>query len=71
MEQASKFFLQSKTILGLALTAFVTFAPYLGLSFGQDDANLVSANIDKIIEAVGILLATWGRVTASGPLALK
>ena len=67
----SKFWLQSKTILGAILMTIVTFAPIIGLNFTADDAALVTEQVDKIVQAISIALVVWGRVTASKALSVK
>ena len=66
----TKWFATSTTVIGLVLTALVTFAPMIGLSFSADDAQLVSANIDKVLQGVFLLVSMWGRIRAAQPLSL-
>ncbi len=65
-----KFFLKSKTIIGVLMMLITNLGPFIGISFGAEDAAMVSANIDAIITAVGALLATWGRATANTSIKL-
>ena len=66
----SKFFLQSKTILGILLMALTNLGPLFGISFTEGDAAMVREQIDAIITAVGALIATWGRATANSSIRL-
>jgi hypothetical protein len=74
----SKFFLKSMTIWGLIIAAVPTLAKFLGYDMAPDEAQAVAqagesllAHVDGLIEAVGIVLAAWGRVRASGNLTMK
>lgn len=60
--------LKSKTILGILITAFVSLAPELGWSFSEADGEFIMDGVDQAIEAVGLVLATWGRLTAEAKL---
>jgi len=66
-----KFFLQSKTVIGILLTAFVGLAPMIGLNLTADDTALVSSVVDKALEVVGLVLAMYGRFVATQPLSIK
>ena len=65
-----KFFLKSKTIIGILLAAAVGIAPELGLSFGEDSAAMISAEMDKIIQALSLLFSVFGRFKATGSVTL-
>ncbi len=65
-----KFFLKSKTILGVLIMVTTNLGPLVGLSFGADDAAMVTADIDAILTALGGLLATYGRVKAKSSLSI-
>lgn len=67
----TKFFLQSKTILGAVLIALAMVAPVFGVDFKADDANVIMANLDTIAQSVGLLMVVWGRVTASLPVSIS
>lgn len=62
----NKFFLKSKTIIGVILSVLPALLPALGISFSADDAQMVSSNIDAVIQAVGAALALYGRFAAGG-----
>ena len=66
-----KFFLQSKTVAGILLTAFVALAPQFGLSFTNDDSALVSSLVDALIQAATLALALFGRFKATSTLKVK
>lgn len=62
----NKFFLKSKTIIGVILSALPALLPALGITFSADDAQLVSSGVDALIQAVGAVLAVYGRFAAGG-----
>lgn len=62
----NKFFLKSKTIIGVLLSIAPTLLPALGLSFSVEDGQMISAGVDAIIQAVGAVLAVYGRFAAGG-----
>jgi hypothetical protein len=66
--ESKKFILGSKTILGLLMTAIVIFAPYLGLSFSEQEGILFTQLIDLLLTGFGLGLAGVGRVVADKPL---
>lgn len=61
-----KFFLKSKTILGVILSVLPTLLPALGINFGADDAQMINATLDSLVQAAGALLAVYGRFKAGG-----
>jgi hypothetical protein len=63
-----KWFLQSKTIIGVLIMLLVQLAPLLGFQFTNEDGEQVIKHLDAILTAIGALLAIWGRWTASEPL---
>jgi len=65
-----KFFLKSKTIIGVIVTVLPTLLPALGVSFSAEDAQLISSTGDAIIQAVGALLAVYGRFVAKDDIGL-
>jgi uncharacterized membrane protein len=68
----SKFFLQSKTIIGAILVVAPMLAPLLGITFTEEDAGVIRANLDQILSALGVLMVVWGRVATDGsPLRLS
>ena len=66
-----KFFLKSKTIIGILLTLIVSLAPAIGLTFGTDDAHLISELWDKIAIVASAGMAVIGRFTAKSSLKVK
>lgn len=66
-----KFFLKSRTVIAILLTAFVALAPELGISFSEDDSALVSDVVDAIIQAVTLAAALVGRFLADRPLTVR
>jgi len=70
----SKFFLQSKTIIGALLIALSMIAPVLGIEFTAAEADTllqkIGLLIDSSLEIVGLILVVWGRVTAVQPVSL-
>ncbi len=65
-----KFFLQSRTIIAAILMLVVQLGPLIGVSFGADDAAVVTEQIDAIITSALALIAMWGRVKAESTLVL-
>jgi hypothetical protein len=70
-----KTFLKSKTIWGIFITFLGSMLPALGLDFGPElvgeiqvaGDNAISAT-QALVEAFGIFLAIWGRLTATTTL---
>jgi len=60
-----KFFLKSKTILGVILAALPTILPIVGVSWGANDGQLVSDGWDAAIQLAGAITAIIGRFKAS------
>lgn len=63
--QGVKNIFASTTIWGLIVTAIGFLANIMGYDFGAADQSSLQANIDKILEAVGIIIAMYGRITAT------
>ena len=63
----TKWFLKSKTIIGVVISIIPALLPALGVHFTADDASFVSTNVDHIIQGVGAVLAIYGRFVAKGP----
>lgn len=64
----TKNFLKSKTLIGVVMSVLPALLPAVGISFGPDDMSLVSDSIDKIIQAVGAVMAIYGRFVAKKSL---
>jgi hypothetical protein len=65
-----KWFLKSKTILGVLVAILPTLLPVFGLSFGENEQALFSEFVDAVIVAVGAVLAWIGRNNAAGTVTL-
>jgi hypothetical protein len=61
-----KFFLKSKTIIGIVVSILPALAIQFGLSFSVDDAAMINTTVDQLIQAAGALIAVWGRFDAGG-----
>ena len=61
-----KFFLKSKTIIGIIVSILPALLPQIGLSFSAEDGALINSTVDIIIQAAGAILATYGRFAAGG-----
>jgi hypothetical protein len=59
---STKSALQSKTIIGILIAALPTIANHLGYNI---DAVGIEENITTIVESVGVILAIYGRLSAS------
>jgi len=66
----NKFFLKSKTIIGVVVTILPTLLPILGVSFSTEDAQLISSMGDAVIQAFGAILAVYGRFVAKNDIGL-
>ncbi len=67
----TKTFLASKTVWGVIAMALPALLPLFGVSFGVDDTTVVNDAADKVFQAVGALVALWGRFTATTKLVVK
>lgn len=56
-----KWFLKSKTIIGLLITVLPTVAELFGLTLTPGDVNFISAEMDKVIMGMGAALVVIGR----------
>ncbi len=61
-----KFFLKSKTIIGIVVSILPTLLPELGVSFTAEDGALINQSVDSVIQGAGAVLAVWGRFMAGG-----
>lgn len=66
-----KFFLKSKTVLGILVVLVMGIAPKFGFSFSHEDGAMVSSAFDAITIALGGLLTLYGRDTATTKLRFK
>ena len=67
----TKIFLASKTIWGVVIMALPVLLPLVGVSFGPDDTTVLNETADKVFQAVGALIAVWGRWSATTKLSIK
>ncbi|KKM75467.1 hypothetical protein LCGC14_1389890 [marine sediment metagenome] len=67
----NKWFVKSKTILGIILSVLPTILPAFGVSFGADDAQLINGFVDASIQLVGAALAIYGRWVATQSVSVK
>lgn len=63
-----KWFIKSKTLLGVVLSILPALLPAIGVSFSVDDSQLVSGSVDGILQGIGALLAIYGRFVAKSPV---
>lgn len=66
-----KFFLKSKTIIGILVIAVVSLAPEIGISFSSDDGVFVNQLVDQIVQTAGLVVAAYGRFVADGRLSIS
>jgi len=64
----TKFFGYSKTVIGLFIASLALFCQWKGITFTTDNQGVMSDNIFKAIEAVGLAIAFIGRIVATKPL---
>ncbi|KKN14834.1 hypothetical protein LCGC14_0992140 [marine sediment metagenome] len=67
----NKWFVKSKTIIGIFLSILPTILPAFGVSFGADDVQLVNGFVDALIQLAGVSLAVYGRFVATQPITVK
>ena len=60
-----KWFLQSKTILGLIVSVLPALLPALGISFSGDDVGLVNNLVDSLMPFGGAAFAAYGRFVST------
>ncbi len=68
METQPKWFIASKTLLGVVATILPTLLPLFGIGLDPNDGVLFTDLADKIIMFAGAALAVYGRFVASGSL---
>lgn len=61
-----KFFLKSKTIIGILITFLVAFLPQVGISFSAEQGQFIAGNVDIVIQALSTLWGVYGRFDAGG-----
>ena len=71
----TKFFLKSTTIQGILLTLSGIALRALGIEVSAETLGVLQAEIvnlfPELLELVGLGVAAWGRVNASGGITLK
>ena len=65
-DQAEKFFLKSKTIWGVVVMAMPALLPVFGVTLGATETALITETGDKVMTAIGALIAVYGRFKAGG-----
>ncbi len=68
MAQEKKFFLQSKTMWGIAIMALPTVFKAVGYDMSSEEAGEFAGVLQYLIEGVGALLAIIGRMKARGAI---
>ena len=68
--ETDKWFLASKTILGLLATILPTLLPLIGIESGLEDGQLFTTFFDSMITLAGAAMALYGRFVASTSLRL-
>ena len=67
----NKWFVKSKTLIGIVISVLPTILPALGISFGADDLQLVNGFVDASIQLIGASLAIYGRWVATQPVSVR
>lgn len=67
---ADKFFLKSKTIIGVIVSILPALLPELGISFSVEDGQLINNSVDAVIQGIGAVLAVYGRFVAADGVSL-
>lgn len=62
--KAEKYFLKSKTVIGVILSMLPTLLPVFGVSFSEQDGQFVTSSADAILQGIGAALAIYGRFVA-------
>jgi len=68
MADLEKFFLKSKTIVGVLATFLVGVLPMVGITFGMEDGALITQLWDSVIQTATLGLAAYGRIKAQGSI---
>jgi len=66
----SKIFLKSKTLWGILIMALPEIAVLLGITWVAGDTSVVSQTGDAVFQAIGMILAAYGRFDAQFNLGL-
>jgi|7_EtaG_2_1085326.scaffolds.fasta_scaffold156085_2 hypothetical protein len=65
-----KFFLKSKTVIGIVIPVLIQLAPLVGLSLTSDDTALINSTVDQLLQLASLGFAMYGRFVAKEPLKL-
>ena len=65
-----KWFVTSKTVIGVIVSVLPVLLPSFGITFSPEDGTFVSGNVDMVIQAVGAILALYGRFVAKNSLSI-
>ena len=63
-----KWFLQSKTVIGILIPVIIQVLPLVGISLSADDTALINSTVDQLIQLAGLALALYGRFVATDKL---
>ena len=61
-----KFILKSKTVAGAIIAASPILLPMLGITLSGEEASLISASADPLVQLFGLMLVVYGRYKAGG-----
>ncbi len=62
---AAKWFVKSKTLIGVVAAAAPTVLPVLGISLAAEDVHLISEGADQIISVLGFIAVVLDRIFSS------
>ena len=65
-----KWFAKSKTIWGLAIAGISTILPFFGIGISAEEVSTLNVSFDTIGQLIGLLIALYGRIKATGGLTL-
>ncbi len=66
----TKWFLKSKTVIGLLITILPTVAALIGWNLSADDTAFINSEVDKVITGVGAVLSLVGRFKSNSTVTL-
>lgn len=67
----SKWFVKSKTVIGIVIAALPTMLPLIGVAFSADDTHLVNQFVDGAFQLFGLGFAIYGRFVSTQPITLR
>lgn len=65
-----KYFLKSKTLLGILIPVLIQIAPMVGITLTDSDTQLINQSVDQLLQLASLAFAVWGRFVAKEPLTL-